>query len=201
MKISKRAKKFLNSLKKLNPGAGTSKALLLAALLILGTGMLQLSGDHLPDYGVNTSGNINVTDGDTVDFSSEEFTGTVRLLGVDTPEISSSNNPEEFEGVPESLEARECLRKWGGKASDFLEERSGQSFRLETDPDADRRGDYGRLLGYIYTENSEKSVNLVLVEKGLGRMYDSDFSKMEEFREAEREAMDENHGVWNCRDL
>ncbi|WP_135826445.1 hypothetical protein [Halorussus ruber] len=53
---------------------------------------------------------VEVTDGDTITVEYDnESTDEVRLLGVDTPEVHTSNTPSEFEGVPDTEEGSTCL--------------------------------------------------------------------------------------------
>jgi micrococcal nuclease len=140
-----------------------------------------------------------VVDGDTVDIRfSNGGTDTVRLLGVDTPEVHTSVSPEEFEGIPDTQAGRECLGKWGEKASSYAKsELSGQSVNLQYDENEGRRGYYDRLLAYIYADGEH--FNYELVENGYARVYDdSDFMKQEEFYNAESAAQNSNRGLWEC---
>lgn len=173
-----------------------SQIILAASLLVLGTS-LYVTGD-LGEERFSGSGNVvEVTDGDTVDISSESGNYTVRLLGIDAPETQAANSPGEF-GLEDSLENRRCLERWGEKATEYLkEEISEEEIEFSTDPEADTRGDYGRLLAYL-EKNSTTSHNLVLVEKGYARVYVSDFTQLEDFREAEAHAKEENLGLWRC---
>lgn len=64
---------------------------------------------------------IRVVNGDTmeVEFADGE-TDTVRLLGVDTPEVTLGDvSPGEYEGFPESPAARDHLFNWGERASSY----------------------------------------------------------------------------------
>jgi micrococcal nuclease len=119
---------------------------------------------------------------------------TLRLLGVDTPETYGSNDPAEFEGIPENTAGRDHLAEWGERASAFAtDELEGQKVRIETDPEADRRGSYGRLLVYLYTDGTD--FNQQLIDQGLARMYDSSFSKRAAYSRAEAQAQEENIGL------
>lgn len=142
----------------------------------------------------------SVTDGDTMDVRMPNgSTETIRLLGVDTPETSSWNTePSEWEGIPDSSDGRAWLEQWGGHASDYAQERlAGEEIYIEVDPEADRRGTYGRLLVYAYqSKSSSKSFNMRLLENGYARMYDSQFSKRAEYQAAESEARTNDIGVW-----
>ncbi len=139
-----------------------------------------------------------IVDGDTVEISYGNGTAdTVRLLGVDTPEVHSANTPEEFEGVPETPAGENCLRRYGERASAFAEERlTGERVLLRFDPESDRRGYYGRLLGYLVVDG--ENFNRELLEEGLARVYDSSFTRRERFEEIESTARTDGAGLWSC---
>ena len=121
---------------------------------------------------------------------------TLRLLGVDTSETFGENDPAEFEGIPENAAGRSHLAKWGERATAFAtDELEGQEVRIETDPGADRRGSYGRLLVYLYTDGTD--FNRQLIDQGLARMYDSSFSKRAAYSSAEAQAQEEDVGLWD----
>ncbi|MEF8868444.1 MAG: lamin tail domain-containing protein [Haloarculaceae archaeon] len=141
---------------------------------------------------------VRVVDGDTMELRFENGTAdTVRLLGVDTPEVHAENTPEEFEGIPETAAGERCLRRYGERASAFAEERlAGETVVLRFDPESDRRGYYGRLLGYLVADG--ESVNRLLLERGLARVYDSRFTERERFHEVESTARAAGTGLWAC---
>jgi len=68
-----------------------------------GSGFAGSSGTSTPaDDGLAVTV-VRVVDGDTMEVRYENGTAdTVRLLGVDTPEVHARNSPDEFEGVPET---------------------------------------------------------------------------------------------------
>jgi len=121
---------------------------------------------------------------------------TIRLLGVDTPETYGENDPAEFEGIPENTAGRDHLATWGERASSFAtDELEGEQVRIETDPEADQRGSYGRLLVYLYDD--ETDFNRELLDQGLARLYDSSFSKRSEYESTEAQAQREGVGLWD----
>ena len=70
-----------------------NKIELLIAFAILAVALSNISSSQQKTlYNVQVD---EVVDGDTIEVSGEIDT-TVRLLGVDTPEVSSTNNPEEY---------------------------------------------------------------------------------------------------------
>lgn len=141
----------------------------------------------------------NVVDGDTIDIEYQNgSTDTVRLLGVDTPETYGSVSPGEFEGVPDTQAGRECLQAAGENASAYATDQlAGQTVTLQFDSQADRRGDYGRLLAYVQIDGS--NFNYDLVERGHARVYDSTFSQSDSFYSAESAAQSAERNAWSCR--
>jgi micrococcal nuclease len=138
-----------------------------------------------------------VIDGDTVEVRYRNgSTETVRLLGVDTPETRADRlSPEEFETVADSDAGRAHLLSWGQNATGFANRRlAGQQVRLVVDDTADRRGGYGRLLGYIYVDGD--NFNKQLLSKGYARLYESEFTLREEFAASERTARRAAVGLW-----
>jgi len=150
-----------------------------------------------PDSGTEWTVSVTrVIDGDTIEvaFPNGE-TDTVRLLGVDTPETTyDSVTPGEF-GIPDTAAGRDHLHAWGQRATRYATETlAGETVRIETDPDADRRGGFGRLLAYVYLDG--ENVNERLLANGYARLYDTPFSLRDAFRETEREARAESVGLW-----
>jgi micrococcal nuclease len=158
-------------------------------------------GTAHPDAGATERATVTrIVDGDTVAVrlpdGSEE---TVRLLGVDTPEVHAENTPEEYEGVPETAAGRECLRTAGEDASAFAErELAGREVALGFDPREDRRGYYGRLLAYVYVGGEQ--FNAHLVASGRARVYDSDVVERDRYARLERDARAARRGLWTCAD-
>jgi endonuclease YncB( thermonuclease family) len=141
----------------------------------------------------------DIVDGDTVDIAYQNgSTDTVRLLGVDTPEVHVSVTPGEFEGVPDTEAARGCLERVGEQASVYVRDRlDGARVTLHTDPQAARRGGFGRLLGYLVVNGT--NLNHDLVARGYGRVYDSSFTQRDRFYAAETDAQSTARRVWTCR--
>ncbi|WP_292485600.1 thermonuclease family protein [Methanohalobium sp.] len=135
-----------------------------------------------------------VVDGDTIDIRySNGTTERVRLLGVDTPETHTDNEPEEFEGIDNAS----YLYEWGEKASDYTSDiLKDKNVRLEYDNISDRNGYYGRLLAYVYLQNGTM-YNRMLIKNGYARVYDeAEIEYMDEFLELEKEARENREGLW-----
>jgi micrococcal nuclease len=72
----------------------------------------------------------------------------------------------------------------------------GETVTIGVDAESDRRGYYGRLLGYIY--QGGENVNYWLLTEGHARVYDSQFTEREAFDAAERRARANGTGLWTC---
>jgi len=120
-----------------------------------------------------------VIDGDTVVLDSGE---RVRLIGVDTPE---------------TVHPRKPVERFGKEASEFTRQLvEGREVRIEFDAETATHDRYGRTLAYVYLADGSL-VNLEIVEQGYGHAYTRfPFSKVEQFREAERDAREAQRGLW-----
>ena len=137
-------------------------------------------------------------DGDTLEVEFEDGeTDTIRFIGVDTPETSLGDvSPDEYEGIPETDAARDHLYNWGQQASDYATNQlEGETVRVVTDDEGDRRGSFGRLLAYIYV--GETNFNQQLLDQGYARVYDSSFSLREDFDSTEEQARSNDVGLWD----
>ena len=105
---------------------------------------------------------------------------TIRLLGVNTPEINSPNR---------------AAQHFGEDASNFTRERLlGRTVHLAFDWDL--RDRYGRLLAYIFT-GPGRCFNAELIYEGFGYAYlRYPFQFMEEFAAFEQEAVRHGRGLW-----
>lgn len=139
--------------------------------------------------GAPRSEDVRVTtvfDGDTILVELGGGEVTVRLIGVDTPEVSRPDTPVQFYGPEASAFTRRVLE--GTRVTLEFEEpgRPGGS--------VDR---YGRTLAYVITEDGA-NFNRELVRQGYGRVFAKyPFRHLREFRQAEREARTAGLGIWN----
>lgn len=137
-----------------------------------------------------------VVDGDTMEVEYQDgSTDRVRLLGVDTPEVNGDTSPSEFEGIPDTQAGHAWLSGWGENASSYAKSRlAGRTVKIKTDPEADTRGSYGRLLVYIYVNGS--NFNEDLLEHGYARLYETSFTNLETFSETETKSQSADRGLW-----
>ena len=165
----------------------------LASLLALAVSVLVIIGQQLGwfdnvNQAVQTSqpGLYRVArfdDGDTIAVDMNGTEETIRFIGVDTPE---THDP------------RKNVQCFGHAAADFTKNLiSSNNVRLEADPLNTNRDRYGRLLRYVYLPNGTL-VNLEIIKQGYGFAYTSfPSTKVDEFRAAEKEATDNNRGLWS----
>lgn len=184
---------YLKGLRKLSRGDATNKILTASAtVLVIFSFSLLIDFDREKDF---TADSIRVIDGDTVEASVNSSDVTVRLLGVDTPETQMENNPSEY-GLEDNQDVRRCLDNWGAKATEYAERFITSDTAIRTDRLSSNYGDYNRLLAYV--ENSNGSLNRELVRKGYGRVYESEFTELENYLELEEQAREQRRGLWNC---
>jgi micrococcal nuclease len=139
---------------------------------------------------------IHVTDGDTLRVmfpdSSQE---TIRILGVDTPEISpGGNDPGSFEGVSDP----HFLVSWAEEAASTLRrEVEGREVMVTTDRAAGERDRYGRLLAYLSTSDGT-DIGEVLLSRGLARVYTAEsFARKDAYLGMQQTAMQKRIGIWS----
>lgn len=112
---------------------------------------------------------ISVYDGDTITVAFKPFNCTkcdgrvykynIRLSGIDTPEIRTSNQDEK----KKALEIRDLLR-----------EKILNKFIIINCGKFDK---YGRLLGYVYNEDKSVCYNNWLIDQGFAYVYDGGTKK------------------------
>ena len=134
---------------------------------------------------------IKVVDGDTFSAKGGPASGwegeevTVRFIGIDTPETVDPRRPVGCFGKQASNETKSIL--------------SGKMVILQRDiSDKDK---YGRLLRYVFLPLDDGRTLFVddyLVREGFARVYTypPDVKYNEQLREAEREARENNRGLW-----
>lgn len=119
-----------------------------------------------------------VIDGDTIELVDGR---RVRYIGIDTPEVVDERATRACFGI-EAMEENKRLV-------------DGKTVRLERDvSEADQ---YGRLLRYVSI--GDVFVNDHLVRQGFARVatFPPDVAHQEQFLEAEREAREQERGLWN----
>jgi endonuclease YncB( thermonuclease family) len=157
---------------------------LLSLSVVLGRlGPLRYRGDDWRDFDQQRVTVTHVVDGDTVRvrLSSAAPEETVRLLGIDAPEISHASG----EGS-----------HWGLQAAEYLKGiAEGRSVTLRLDS-TQTRDKYRRLLAYLYLGDTE-NVNQSLVRDGHAYAFRTfPHSQQRQFEQAETEARGKRRGLW-----
>lgn len=123
---------------------------------------------------------VHVSDGDTIDVEKDNIRYTVRLLGIDTPELHKPDYPIE------------CF---ANEAKLFLEKLIlYKQVKLVKDvEDTDR---YDRKLRYVFI--NEKNINKILVENGFSYLFSNPKNVLyyKELNSALKYAMNSKKGLW-----
>jgi len=104
-----------------------------------------------------------VVDGDTIDADIDlgfdiSLTKRIRFAGIDTPESRTTNLKEKALG----LESKEWLKKTLEGAKDII---------IKTEkPDSTEK--YGRIIGHLFINGQETSLNNQMIDEGYALAYD-----------------------------
>ena len=133
----------------------------------------------------------HVWDGDTFVLEQGE---KVRLIGVDTPELSDPARNRDNARRNDLDE--ETVRAFAEKAKTFAQGLvEGRRVRLEYD--WQRVDKYGRTLAYVYREEDGLFVNAEMVRQGYGfPIVYFPFRYWDEFRKLRDEAREAKRGLW-----
>ena len=162
---------------------------------VIGVVLLALTGcdDGAPEAPASpaaqaTSRVVGVADGDTAFIEIDGRRETVRLVGIDAPESVGPYRESGCLGAEATARLRELLP-------------FGSQVRVATDPAQDPRDRFDRLLGYVFREGEETSVNERMVAEGMAWVFvyrEDPFSEQDAFRRAEKAAREGRLGVWGA---
>ncbi len=158
-----------------------------------------------PPSGVPTQALITeAVDGDTLHLRADGAKYTVRLIGVDTPELHESDKLER--DARRTGQDKRTIQALGRRAHDFTRRLcEGKTCRLEYDPantSSGGRDKYGRLLAYVFVAGGggkEVLVNEEIVREGYGAAmtaYPFDGARKARFLRLQREARSARKGLW-----
>jgi micrococcal nuclease len=133
-----------------------------------------------------------VVDGDTFELSDGQ---RVRLLGIDTPEKYESKKLDK--DVEATGQDKKTIKKLGKLASEYVKNFvEGKKVILEKEPNYEDKDRYGRLLRWIYLEDGT-FVNGKIIRDGYAQVYEKfPVSKLDELRKYQKEARENNRGLW-----
>jgi len=122
---------------------------------------------------------LDVVDGDTIKVSD---LGTLRLIGIDTPETKDPRKAIQCFGAEASAKAQELL--------------ADKKVYLEFDKENSTKDRYNRTLAYVHTEDG-LDFNAEMIKQGFAYAYKSfKHSKLEEFTNLETTARESQLGLW-----
>ena len=126
---------------------------------------------------------LRVVDGDTLHVRRDGRDVTIRLIGIDAPEVGWYGDRAECFGA-----------RAGRFASAILD---GERVRLEFDEE--RLDPYDRTLAYVYLDDG-RMVNVVLVRRGFARVtiYPPNDRHEGRLRAAQDAARDRGAGLWSA---
>lgn len=131
---------------------------------------------------------VRVIDGDTIVVreAGAQVEAKVRFIGIDTPEIEQDPTKSE------------CF---GGEAVDWLREQlpAGTPVQLVADPTQDNQDRYGRLLRYVWVDQTQ-DVGWLLVIRGYAHeyTYDDPYELQPDYRQAQSHAQAQPAGGWRA---
>lgn len=126
---------------------------------------------------------VRVIDGDTIVAALDGKNRTVRLLGIDTPEVVDPRKPVQCFGREASNRAKELL--------------NGRQVKLESDQTQGDMDKYKRLLRYVYLQDGTL-INELLIKEGYAHeyTYKIPYVRQKAFKDAQRYARENKKGLW-----
>ncbi len=123
----------------------------------------------------------DIADGDTLFVRIKKRNVTVRLIGIDTPEIKGKYTNEEYFGKEASKYTQNLVKR--------------KKIRLEFD--RKKWDKYRRLLAYVYLPDG-RMLNKLLIRNGYARVYKFfKYKKKKEFMQLEQTAKVKCLGLWS----
>jgi micrococcal nuclease len=125
---------------------------------------------------------IEVIDGDTTQSEINGKVESIRLIGIDAPEVANPYSKEECFGEEASSKMKELL--------------AGKKVSLVLDASVSDRDKYGRLLRYVFLPDGE-FINAELVKGGYAFNYAyENFQYLNYFNDLEKQAKESRLGLW-----
>ena len=122
-----------------------------------------MTTENITPYIYRIKSVTKIVDGDTIDADIDlgfdiSLTKRIRLAGIDTPESRTKNLKEKALG----LESKEWMKKTLAGAKDIL---------IKTElPDSTEK--YGRIIGHLFINGQETSLNNQMITSGYALAYD-----------------------------
>jgi micrococcal nuclease len=126
---------------------------------------------------------LRVIDGDTIEVNLNGKRETVRLIGIDSPEVLTKEKSNQCFGQEAFDKAKEIL--------------NNKDIVLEPDSTQGERDSYNRLLRYVFVDGL--SFNEFMISEGYAKEYtfkNNVYKYQSEFKDAERKARLNRRGLW-----
>lgn len=126
---------------------------------------------------------VRVVDGDTFSIDKDGVNTTLRLIGLDTPEVVDPRKPVQCFGREASDKAKAIL--------------SGQSVRIDLDKTQGEFDKYDRTLAYAFLADGTNFAEM-MIREGYGHeyTYNLPYKYQTEFKMAEKFARENERGLW-----
>ena len=126
----------------------------------------------------------NVVDGDTVKLDFEGKVQSIRMIGIDTPEVKDPRKPVQCYGAEASAFTKKTLL--------------GKDVLISFDPTQDKRDRYDRLLLYIWLPDGTL-FNQLIIQEGYAfeYTYRIPYQYQDAFKAAENDARNAARGLWS----
>ena len=127
---------------------------------------------------------IKVVDGDTLTISIGGKNETIRIIGINTPEIVDPRKPVECFGQKASDKAKEQL--------------NGKTVQLEADATQGELDKYNRLLRFVWLENGMVDFGAMMIQDGYAYeyTYNTPYTYQTKYKELQKEAEQNKKGLW-----
>lgn len=129
---------------------------------------------------------VKVVDGDTIAVSIKGKNETIRIIGIDTPEVADPRKTVE------------CFGKEASRHAKLYFEDTDKKLWLESDPTQGDRDKYQRLLRYVFTDDGSVDYGKVTIALGYANeyTYNTPYKYQQVYKQAEKEAREAKKGLW-----
>jgi micrococcal nuclease len=125
---------------------------------------------------------VEVVDGDTIRVELPTGVDTIRIIGIDTPEVVAPDRPESCFGKEATAFATEALQ--------------GKTVTLEIDPTQDERDRFDRLLAHVYVGDELYATEAIENGYGIHYVYEVPSTHAAQLDAAANTARDASVGIW-----
>ncbi|MCE5194466.1 MAG: thermonuclease family protein [Nitrospiraceae bacterium] len=154
-----------------------------ALILLLGYSSYDRKDAESRSYDTAYKKVLRVSDGDTIKIIFNKKRTSVRLIGIDAPELKQ--------------------KPWGQRSKKHLQELlKASDWQVRLEFDVDKRDRYDRLLCYVYTKDGDM-INAKMLSDGYAVLYTitPNVKYVEQLRDAQLKAREQKLGIWGSDGL